>query len=162
MHPDARDFVARYATTDPVTVIEIGGRDVNGGVRDLFPNATWWTIDAQDGPAVDEVANGATWKPAAPVDVVVCCEVFEHTPHWRAIVANIPRMLVPCGRAILTMAGPGRAPHGLHADDPDQPGWYANIAPDELVDALNDAAFSSFVVEDDADVSDLRAVAVAL
>lgn len=142
MHPAAFDYVQRFATDEPISVVEIGARDVNGTTRVLFPNADWWGIDAQPGPKVDEVADGALWRPLAHVDLVVCTEVFEHTPNWREIVANVVHMLRPGGRAVFTCAGPGRAPHGLHCDDPLQPGYYANIDVDEMTRAMHAAGFT--------------------
>lgn len=151
MHPAAYDYVARHATDDPITVVEVGARDVNYTIRPHFPNAAYHGIDAQPGPCVDEVADGATWQPPAPVDLVVCAEVFEHTPDWRNIAANIATMLRPGGRAVFTMAGPGRPPHGVNIDDPLHPGWYANIEPAELEAALVAAGFVDVEVDQLAD-----------
>lgn len=141
------DYVARFATAEPVAVVEIGSRNVNGTARDQFPHASWHGIDAQTGPGVDEVADGATWQPPATVDLVVCTEVFEHTPNWRDIVVNTARMLRSGGRAVFTCAGPGRAPHGVHVDDPIRPGWYANVSIAELHAAMVDAGYVDVDVE---------------
>ena len=157
MHPAAYDYVARYATDDPIDLVEIGARNVNYTVRPLFPNARYHGIDAQPGECVDEVADGATWQPPEPVDLVICAEVFEHTPDWRAIVANVPAMLRPGGRAVFTMAGPGRPPHGVNIDDPLSPGHYANISVGELAEAMAVAGFAE--VEVDQLVDDTRGTA---
>lgn len=141
MHAEAYRYVRRFGTTDPIDVIEIGARNVNFTVRPLFPNASYWGIDAQPGPCVDEVADGALWRPLSPVDMVVCCEVFEHTPDWADIVGNIRHMLIPGGRAVFTCAGPGRPVHGVNADDPLNPGHYANVSVDELNEAMVAAGF---------------------
>lgn len=160
MHQEAYDYVARFASDDPLNVVEIGGRDVNGTVRSHFPAASWYAIDAQPGgPEVDEVADGAAWQPPTPVDLVVCTEVFEHTPDWRRIVTNIATMLAPGGRTILTMAGPGRPAHGVNIDDPLCPGWYANIDPDDLADAMHAAGLVAVEVDQQGD--DVRATGVA-
>lgn len=158
MHDAAYAYVAQFATDDPISVVEVGARDVNGSVRPLFPNARYWGTDAQPGPGVDEVADGATWQPSEPVDLVVCTEVFEHTPAWREILANMVRMLRPGGRLVVTMAGPGRPVHGLHVDDPLVPGWYRNVEPHELSDALRSCGVEGFVVDVLGD--DVRATAV--
>lgn len=158
VHPEAFDYVAQFATYDAIDVVEIGARNVNGTARDHFPNADWWGVDAQSGDGVDEVADGASWLPGAPVDLVVCTEVFEHTPNWRNIVANTFRMLVSGGRVVFTCAGPGRAPHGVNIDDPIQPGWYRNISADELEEAMMLAGFAEIDVESFGE--DTRATAV--
>ena len=148
MHPEAYNYVARFATDKPVSVVEIGSRNVNTTVRPLFPNADYWGIDAQAGPCVDEVADGATWRPLAKVDLVVCCEVFEHTPYWRDIVSNVAKnMLLERGRAVFTMAGPGRPEHGVNIDDPLSPGWYRNITEDDLLEAMVSAGFTAIEVD---------------
>lgn len=141
MHPEAHAYVARFATTDPVSVVEFGSRNVNYTVRPLFPNADWWGIDAQAGPEVDEVADAATWRPFWTVDLLVCCEVFEHTPDWPAIVTNAYDVVRPGGRVIFTCAGPGRPVHGVNIDDPLNPGHYQNVAADELRDVMIAAGF---------------------
>lgn len=159
MHQAAFDYVARFATDRDMRGVDIGGRDVNGTTRHLFPGTSWWVIDAQEGgPEVDEVADGAEFTPDWPVDIVLCTEVFEHTPNWRDIVDNIHRILIPGGMTVLTMAGPGRAPHGVHADDPIQPGYYRNVSADELKEALTDAGFHH--VEVDSLGEDTRAMAI--
>ena len=41
MHPEVIDWVRQWATNQPITVLDIGGRDLNGSTRDLFPNADY-------------------------------------------------------------------------------------------------------------------------
>jgi hypothetical protein len=103
--------VASRLTPTPQTMVELGSRDVNGVVRDLFPGVAYTGVDVAPGRNVDVVADAATWQPSAPVDLVVCCEVLEHTPAAAAIVANAARMLKPGGTLILTCALKGRGAH---------------------------------------------------
>lgn len=151
MHPEAYGYVARFATDDPLSVVEIGSRNVNTTVRPLFPNADYWGIDAQPGPCVDEVADGAVWRPFWTVDLVVCAEVFEHTPDWRDIVANTRHIVRPGGRVVFTCAGRGRPVHGVGADDPLSPGHYRNVEPGELAEAMEEAGFIDVDVEEQPD-----------
>jgi hypothetical protein len=61
MHSEAREFVARHARPSPgLLVLDIGGRDMNGTVRDLWPGADYTAMDITDGPGVDVVADAAT------------------------------------------------------------------------------------------------------
>lgn len=153
MHAEAAQFVARHASGEPIDVVEIGSLDINGTVRHLFPYADWHGIDVVAGPGVDEVADGATWQPAGLVDLVVCCEVLEHTSSWREIVANAARMVRSGGRVILTAAGPGRAPHSAVDGGPVRDGeYYANVDPAELGEALSAAGLVGEVDEFQADV----------
>lgn len=163
MHAEAFEWVRRHANTDAVTVLEIGGRDINGSPRALFPNATVYRVlDIADGPNVDIVADAATWTPDDEYDVVVCTEVFEHTPHWRDICATAYKACRPGGKFIATMAGPGRPAHSA-VDG----GWslypgehYANVHPEELRQALEACGWRDVVVDQRSNPADVRTVAV--
>ena len=115
MHTEAFEFVAVNATADPVDVIEIGSRDINGSVRRLFPRATWLGMDLHDGPAVDVVCDAVEYIPSRLYDVSVCLEVLEHAERWAELVERLHDWLRPGGRTIITCAGPGREPHS-HID----------------------------------------------
>jgi len=113
VHPNAFDFVWRTTRTHPLPkglVVEIGGRNINGSIRSLF-GASYLSIDIADGPGVDVVANGATFRPVTRPAVVVCCEVLEHAKDAEAICANAHRILIPGGVFIVTAATEGRLPH---------------------------------------------------
>lgn len=142
MHDAALAYVNRFASSDPIDVLEFGSRDINGSPRRLWPNATWFGVDVVDGPGVDEVADAATWS-GDPADVVVCCEVFEHTDCWREIVANMAAHTRPGGRVIVTAAGPDRLPHSAVDGGPLRDGeFYANVHPAELLEALSSAGLT--------------------
>lgn len=130
MHPEAYQWVAQHAPQHPVRVVEFGSRDINGGVRHLFAGS-YLGIDIEAGPGVDVVADAARLDLGGGYDVVVCCEVLEHTPAWREIVASAGRALRAGGVLILTCAGPGRAPHGAEGG-PVGGEYYANVTVVEL------------------------------
>lgn len=134
MYPEAREWVAAHAPTDPVVVVEFGGADINGGVRDVFHHDTTWTcVDLVDGDSVDVIGDAATYRHPHPVDLVVCCEVAEHYEFWPELVTNAATLLDGDGRLILTAATHGRAPHGAWGDPrPAANEWYGNISPDDL------------------------------
>lgn len=139
MHGEAFEWVQRHATTEPVTVLEIGSRDVNGNIRALFPGATRYVgVDISPGTGVDLVADAATLCLDEMFDVVVSTEVLEHTKHWRAIVARMIEHLAPGGRLIITAAGPGRSPHSMSGGASPAFEWYENIEPADLAAALAD------------------------
>jgi SAM-dependent methyltransferase len=163
VHDAARAWVADHATTDPVTVLDIGGRDVGGTwggtVHGLFPDADFVVLDIADGPDVDVVADAATWVPDRLFDVVVAVECFEHTWRWPEICATAYAALRPGGRLVATMAGPGRPPHGaLGGQLPAAGEWYANVAPDDLEHVLKEQGWSDVVVDQTG--LDVRVVAV--
>lgn len=141
MHPEARAAVDRAETelrrhqmSGSLAILDAGGRDVNGNVRDLFPFASRWTVvDKLDGPDVDIVADLTTWEPPCAWDVVVCCEVLEHEQHRQAVIDTCVKALRPGGALIITCATEPREPHSALDGGPLRVGeWYANVHPGEL------------------------------
>jgi SAM-dependent methyltransferase len=151
------EWVADHAPDVPGHVVDIGGRDVNGTVRALFPDADSYTsIDLQPGFAVDVVGDFVEWDPPHSVDTVICCEVLEHAPEWERIVRHAFDILNPGGTLILTCATDGRAPHsGIHGGSLFPGEHYYNIPAAELADCVEDAGFVKCrmdVIEADGDV----------
>lgn len=162
MHTEAYEWVRRHATDKPVAVLDLGGRNINGSVRPLFPNATIYrVVDIADGPGVDVVADAATWTPDGLYDVVVCCETFEHTKSWPEICQTAYRACRPGGMLIATMAGPGRPEHsGIDGEFRLHPGeYYGNVAPGDLWQALRAAGWRHIHVDQQPVPADVRAVA---
>lgn len=161
MHTEAREYVARTVGGQHFrTVVEVGGRWINGGVRDLFTATTYTGLDLHPGGDVDVVADVRDWTPPTPVDLVVCCEVIEHADDARGVVEACAKMLAPGGRVVLTCAGPGRAPHSGLDGGPVRPGeFYANVEPDELRNWL--APLADVEIEHHPSRGDLYATAVA-
>jgi len=140
MHNEAFAFVKQFATDLPVTVIEIGSRDINGSVRSLFPNAQWTGIDLYAGPAVDIVGSALDYTPPDTVDMVICCEVFEHAAEWRELIQWSAAWLKQGGMMLITCAGEGRLPHSHHDGCQLRDGeYYENISPEEIRDSMESA-----------------------
>jgi SAM-dependent methyltransferase len=161
IHPEALAFVARTVQRflPPATVVDIGGRDVNGSPRMLFPGSAYLVVDLEDGPGVDVVADARQWRPESPVDLVLVVEVLEHAPDPEALLRASWAALVPGGRLIVTCATDPRAPHSGHDGGPLRPGeYYANIPPEELKGWLAD--WDDVEIEVHPDRGDLYAVAV--
>lgn len=160
MHEEARAYVEARRDDAPLAVLEIGGRWINGGVRDLFPNADpYVSLDIVPGPAVDIVANAATWVPDRLYDLIVCTEVFEHTPQWPAILRTAATACKPGGRIVLTMAGPGRAVHGADGGGLQPDEHYANVHPDTLHAQMVAAGWTGVEVDYQPSPGDTRATA---
>jgi SAM-dependent methyltransferase len=162
VHPEAHSWVANHATAEAVTVLDIGGRNINGTVRDLFPGAVSYTaLDIREGDGVDIVADAATWEPTGLWDVVVCCEVFEHAAQWRDICATTFKALRPGGLFITTMAGTGRPEHsGVDGGPSLWPGeHYGNVAGADLEVRLKECGFADVTVDEQPSPADTRAVA---
>lgn len=161
MHNEAFAWVAAHATVEPVEVLDIGGRNINGGVRDLFPGATRYiAVDIREGAGVDVVADAATWVPDQEYDVVVSTETFEHTDVWPDICNTAYKACKTGGQLILTMAGPGRAPHSAIDGGllrPDE--HYGNVEPEHLRETLEACGFKEVVIDFLPTSADTRAVA---
>lgn len=158
MHQQAYEWVAAHKTDAKVSVLDIGGRNINGTVRPLFPRADYTAIDLLEGDGVDVVGDVVEWRSRRKFDVVVCCEVLEHTPGWREVLGSAYARCSPGGKLIVTCAGPGRAPHSARDGGPLHPGeFYANVSPQQLERELTQAGWKDIVV--DVLDTDLRAVA---
>jgi len=91
----------------------------------------------QEGKDVDFVADGAKYSSPDTFDVIVCAEVFEHTPEWRDIVYRSHENLVKGGIFICTMAGEGRFPHSAIDEAPIREWeYYDNVGAWELNKSL--------------------------
>ena len=159
MHTAAYNYV-RDNAPKAKHIIDVGGRDINGTVRDCFgKSARYVSVDPAGGKGVDEAVDFLDYTPKGKTkpDCVVCCEVLEHSSDWFAIIDQAHQILGKGGTLIVTAAGPDREPHsavdgGQLRDDE----YYANIDPDDLSAALS--VFSESTVDVAGD--DVRAVAV--
>lgn len=132
-----RDHVPVY--TDGKLVIELGSRNVNGTVRDLFTGANYLGIDILAGDGVDVIADAATFATMHQADVVVSTEMLEHTGLALAadIMANMADLVKPGGALIITCAGPNRQPHSAIDGTTLREGErYGNIHPQMMVEWL--------------------------
>lgn len=105
MHDSVKNFVAeeleRLKLDDP-WIVEIGSRDVNGSVRELFPDSTRYAgLDIQPGPGVDFVTSVEHW-PIDSTDLCLCTEMLEHDRFpWKTLI-GIYEILHHDGIFILT------------------------------------------------------------
>ncbi len=160
MHDSARSFVARIVSGRQFGhVVEVGGRNINGGVVDLIDYTRSYTsLDLYDGPGVDVVTDVRDWTPPHLVDLVICCEVLEHADDPAGVVKSCLAMLAPGGLFVMTCAGPGRAPHSGHDGGPVRPDeHYANIEPADMHGWL--AGLDQVLVEHIEHLGDLYATA---
>ncbi len=164
MHQEAYDWVRGFVLHSriPDSVLEIGARNVNGSVRALFhsDDTDYMGIDVAPGSGVDVVADGACYLSPSPVDLVICCEVLEHTPRSPEIVMNAARNLEEHGVLLLTCATEPRAPHSAVDGCALQDGeFYHNVSPPELALWMHIAGFREIHTVVDPERGDLYAVA---
>jgi len=112
MHDAVREWVAAWCLDRFDRVIEIGARDINGGVRDLIDTACYIGVDLEPGPGVDLVQDARTTK--GVYDLVLCLEVLEHDPDPVGLIETLGRLCTPGGLVVATAGGRGREPHSAH------------------------------------------------
>lgn len=148
MHEQVLDWVGQFRTDDDLSVLDIGGRDLNGSTRSLFPNANpYHVLDLRPGDGVHYVADAADWRPdpeSEPYDLVLTTETFEHAKRWPEIIKTAWDVLRPGGWLIFTCAGPGRPAHsgveavmGLIGNE-----WYENVSPDQIRTVLEEQGWT--------------------
>ncbi|MBU0495042.1 MAG: class I SAM-dependent methyltransferase [Chloroflexi bacterium] len=124
-------------------VLECGAYDVNGTPRELFSAAEYVGLDWRAGSGVDVVGLIHEYDDG-PFDTVISTEALEHDPYWRQSLARMVDLVAPGGALILTVAAPGREPHGQEWA-PDG-AYYENRDWDELsAIVLGRAAFAAVV-----------------
>lgn len=152
MHDAVLDYVSAAVEAHQLAgaVLDLGGRDVNGTPRHLFPDATRYVVvDQAEHPNVDVVADAADLTLDELFDVVVCTEVLEHAERAPDIVAAAFDHLVPGGCFVATMAGPTRAPHGMNGTPEPLAGeWYRNVSQDDLQQWLSVAGFVRWEIDE--------------
>lgn len=165
MHAEAFEWVQRWVRGRDEklrTVLDIGGRNINGTIRPLFVGAIeYTTLDIEPDLEVDIVADASTWKPDRQYSAVVCCEVFEHTPDWRDICRTMFEACEPGGLGIITTAAPGRPAHSGRDGGQLHPGeYYGNVPPSELRTALEYVGWDILAIDHRLSPADVRAAMV--
>lgn len=158
MHDGVTDWTQQWISPCR-TVIDVGGRDINGTAVQAFhstPYEQWVIVDVRDSLIPDHcdlafVADFADFDPPAevgPVDFVLCTEVFEHAETWREICANAFRVLEWGGRFIVTTVTPAYGPHSAEDGNEIKPGeYYDGIIPEELEAVLEGVGFRNVQIQ---------------
>lgn len=142
MHTEAWNFlISRSREINPKSIIDIGGRNINGSPRDLWPNAAYTALDHIKGDGVDIVADATTWVPDRQWDMGLCTEVFEHISpaDYRLVLGVLGRAIKYRGVLLITCATDPREPHsacgtpGMPQDE-----FYGNVDPYDLRAALQE------------------------
>lgn len=129
-----------------LTVLDVGGQNVNGCVHDYFTNADT-AITTLDLENADIIADAVTWRSDLRFDVAIATEVFEHVRQWPSVIATMRHHLKPGGVLLATCASTGRRPHGATgALDPAEGEWYRNVSKGELEIIFKGQAWPEFQV----------------
>lgn len=143
MHAEAMRFIQMSVPSPWLggAVLDIGSRNVNGSPREFLAlgGTRYVGIDKLPGKGVDVVIDAANYDGGGRFGLVVCAETLEHAPDPQAVFDCAARALIQGGLLVLTCAGPGREPHD-HDGYPmaGKTEHYANIAPDDLMNLLED------------------------
>ena len=141
MHGAVRDWVRQSLPLQYETVLEIGSRDMNGGVRDLLSGDIIYTgVDLYEGPNVDVACDFVGYTHPEELDLILCLGTFEHCETWPEIVKAVPRSLKDGGMFLFTCASHGFQPHsGLSIGGGLKPGeFYKNVGPDEMHEVIKE------------------------
>lgn len=125
MHPEAQAFLVESLASrslagvpdeyPPTKILEFGSRDVNGSPRYLFPPLTQYVgVDIVEGEGVDIVGDASDIDLVpeyGKFDLLICMEVFEHTPHWPDILNNMRLHASDGAQVIVTAAADPRQAH---------------------------------------------------
>ncbi len=121
MHKCYRRYVAGgpLEQQERITVLDIGGADVNGSFRPLFndPKYHYLTVDIADAPGVSIVLDDPYKLPLddASVDLVLSGSMMEHCEFFWLAFAEMMRVVKPGGYAFVI--APSTGPIHLHPVD---------------------------------------------
>lgn len=117
MNRDVKLFIEKHKDKLSGRLLEVGGLDVNGNLRHLFPNAI--VTDMREGPNVDVVCDAGNLIEhfgAESFDSVVSTEMLEHAENWREALVNMWGVLKADGWLVMTMASIEKRYHGYPHD----------------------------------------------
>jgi SAM-dependent methyltransferase len=145
MHSEALQWLD--ACRARLSVCDLGSYVVNGSARDHFHGWDYVGVDIRPGPGVTVVADAAEFDADGRMfDVVVSCEMLEHTPRAAEIVRNAFRLTKPGGSFWGTCAGPGRPEHS--SDGAELAGqYYGNVEPNQIKAWLTESGFEQIIVD---------------
>lgn len=157
MHKQAWDWLAKQAETLPKTgsALDVGGRNINGNPRELFPGYEWTVVDQVAGPGVDIVGDFLDdeilykYMDIYEHDLVLCSEVLEHVPFnlQGNFLWELCNQVKIGGTLLVTAACDPREPHNCNGSRPcDEP--YCNVA-DSVFDIVRKQFLGEFSVEHD-------------
>jgi SAM-dependent methyltransferase len=97
-----RDRYLSVRVNEPLRILDVGSRDVNGSYRQIFSAARWTYagLDLTAGGNVDIVVRSPyVWKEVASgsVDVIISGQAFEHIQYFWITMLEMARVLTTGG-----------------------------------------------------------------
>lgn len=153
MHTEAFEYCA-YAASKigrdvelyGLDILDVGGRNVNGTVHQLFDGSIFTTTDIMNDDGVDFVVDFSNNSEVENLnfgekfDVAISTEVLEHAPEWQNIVTNMVDSVKSGGWIVITCATDGRPPHSaidghyLTAEDTE---YYGNVSMNDFMNVVD-------------------------
>lgn len=136
-------LVERFQPQAPV--LEVGSYDVNGTIRDLFPQEGYLGLDKREGPGVDLVSDVVLehrGELARQFNTAICVETLEHVTDPRQALFRMHSYLAPGGLLILTWC----FVYPIHEQED-----YWRVTPDGLRMLLEKAIFTEIEIETEAE-----------
>jgi SAM-dependent methyltransferase len=100
-----------------LTVVDIGGQDVNGSLKDFFKNMNYICVDIAPHPSVDVVVEPGKPLPfeTGSVDLIVSTSCFEHDPCFWITFKEMCRITKLDG--FIYISAPGNGAYHKHPGD---------------------------------------------
>lgn len=152
MHAECHEFcafaankISRNIDFKQSSMLDVGGRNVNGSIYGLFPGVDITTIDIFEDEGVDFVADFSTddvvdqFMLREKYDICLSTEVLEHSPGWPNIVKNMILATKPGGWIVITCATTGRPPHSAidgHYLEDNESEYYGNVSEEDFVNLV--------------------------
>jgi len=104
------DYVRKFHREHPEVqnVLDVGGYNVNGSVKDIMQGVNVFATDMREGPGVDLAINGhdlLSKFEENSFDLVTCCETLEHDVLFWVTVENMRKLVKPGGWLLVTAPG---------------------------------------------------------
>lgn len=97
MRTQTREYLGEFIKDKEIaSVLEVGSLDVNGTIKDLFPNVRYVGTDMRKGDNVDIIVNGHDlYKKfrSESFDLAICVDTLEHDDKFWETVEQLKRVV---------------------------------------------------------------------
>ena len=102
-------YFAEVYGSPGLTVVDIGGQDVNGSLKEYFNGMNYICVDITPHPSVDIVIEPGKKLPFedGTIDLIVSTSCFEHDPCFWITFKEMCRILKPDGYIYINAPGNG-------------------------------------------------------
>ena len=120
MHDTAHisgDYFSHCYSKPGMTIIDMGGRNINGTLRDCFPDCKYISVDIEAGHGVDLIVPVGELLPFedGSIDIIVSSSCFEHDPCFWVTFKELCRVVKIDG--FIYMSAPANGPYHKHPGD---------------------------------------------